>query len=126
MADRWPLTDEALAQELSAIGRAIVYPSTPMLVSAVRVRLAAGRPSWRRRLETFWAALQPAQRAVALAGLALVLLAASVLSLFPEARTTVAHWLGLRGISITSVPSAVPSPLPTLSPGPIGGGVDLG
>ncbi len=127
MAERWQPTDAELESALIDLGRRLEYPRTPLLARAVRERLAAAaRPSLKERLAALWETLRPAQRAFALAALAVVLLAGAVFSLFPDARTTVAHWLGLRGVVITNVPSPLPTPLRTLPPGPVGQRLNLG
>ena len=109
MAERRQLTDAELGQALADLGARVAYPPTPQLAQAVRARLVAA-PRPRRSL---WPVLVPSPRALAAGLLALVLLGGAVLALSPAARTTVAEWLGLRGISIEYVPAA---PTPAAAP----------
>ncbi len=115
------MTDPELEHELTELRSHLAYPATPQLARAVRTRLLAG-PARR----PFWETLQPVPRTLAFAAaLALVLVAGSLL-LFPDVRTAVAHWFGLRGVIITTVPSPLPSPAPTLPAGSLGERLHLG
>jgi len=120
MAEQSQMTDPELERELTELGSHLAYPATPQLARAVRTRLVA-RPARR----PFWETLQPMQRRLAFAAAVLIVLVASVL-LIPDARTAVARFFGLQGIVITSEPSPLPSPLPTLPPGPLGERLSLG
>jgi hypothetical protein len=101
-----------LEAALVDLGRHLAYPSTPDLAAHVRRGLAQ-RPVRRR---SFWAAIGPLQRRVAVAVLALVVaVAGAVLAISPEARTAVADRLGLRGVQIREIP-AVPTPPPAATP----------
>lgn len=119
MAERtWRPTEVELESSLRDLGARVAYPATPDVASAVpsavRSRLATAR-------RPFWAVLRPVARPLAFAALALALLAAGILAVFPEARDAVAERLGLRGVTIEHlpfVPSATPTPSPIPTPTP--------
>jgi len=97
---------------LSGLGAELYFPPTPDLRQAVRRRLApAPRPWWQSR----WA----------LAAAAALLLAAAAVLAIPQARDTVAGWLGLRGVTIQRQPGPLPTPTPR-PPGPLGERLQLG
>jgi hypothetical protein len=101
MADRRRrLSDEELEQALRDLGSRLDYPTTD-LTGPVRQRLQeapARSPLSRRVLFPLW-------RRAAVATLALVLLASTILGFSPAARSAVAGWLGLEGIVIVREPS---------------------
>ncbi len=106
----------ALEVALADLGHHMAYPSTPNVAERVRHEIAQ-RPGPRRslgtaRLRWWWQSFIPAQRRFAVALVALIALAATILAVSPEARTVVAERLGLRGVIIREIP-AVPTPLPT-------------
>jgi hypothetical protein len=105
---------------LADLGAALRFPPTPDLASAVTTRLeqapAAARARARPRRP--WLA---GWRRLAVAGLAVVLLAAGVLAASPGTREAVARRLGLRGIGVEL---GGPTP-PTVTTKP-GARLDLG
>jgi hypothetical protein len=124
MADRpaaW--SEPQLERALLDLGQHLEYPPTPDITGAVRRRLLQRKSMQpvgiRRRLQSletvrFWrwrVWSQPVRVAVA-ALLALVVLAATILAVSPEARTAVAERLGLRGVQISQIP-APPTPAAT-------------
>jgi hypothetical protein len=108
---------EALLVDL---GRRVDYPPTPLLSARVRARLVL-RPAKPRVL---WEGI-PVRRLALAAAVVLAILLGSGIAFIPGIRDTVAGWLGVRGIIITHVPSALPSvsPLPS---GPLGSALGLG
>jgi hypothetical protein len=95
---------EAALADLAADLR---FPPTPDLATAVAARLeegparaAAGRRGRRRPRARRWPAWLAGWRRLAVAGLAVVLLAAAVLAASPGTREAVARRLGLRGIGV--------------------------
>jgi len=91
---------EAALADLAADLR---FPPTPDLAAAVSARLEAGparAPAGRRSLARRWPAWLAGWRRLAVAGLAVVLLAAAVLAASPGTREAVARRLGLRGIGV--------------------------
>jgi hypothetical protein len=105
--------DDLLGARLVALGESLRYPPTPALAPAVRERLAvvrSRRAPWLRPL-----------LAVALAALVL----AALVLVIPPARTTVAHWLGIRGVEITPVQTLPPVSTATAAPSPSLAGSDL-
>jgi hypothetical protein len=110
-----------LESRLLDLGASVEFPATPPLAAVVRARLGEAPPlSLRTRL---WAAWRRP-----LLGAAIALAAAAVLVLaIPPARTTVAHWLGIRGVEITPVQTLPPIPSRTAAPPVIpGDGLSLG
>jgi hypothetical protein len=94
-----------LERQLRELGAEIAYPATPNLARAVRARI---RP-------------QPAGRRwrVALAAAAVLLIALAVsVALIPDARRTVAGFLGLPGFQIQKV-KVLPSPSPNCCARPV-------
>jgi hypothetical protein len=121
MADRLnQMPDAELEAVLSDLGRRIEYPPTPLLAASVRARLVLrpGRP------RSFWEAI-PARRLALAAVVILAILLGSGIAFVPGIRDTIADWLGVRGIFVSHVPSALPSvsPLPS---GPLGSTLGLG
>jgi len=87
-----------LERQLRELGGEIAFPRTPNLARAVRARIRP-QPAWRR-----WR--------VALAAAAVLLIAvAGAVALNPDARRTVAGYLGLPGFQIQKV-KVLPSPSP--------------
>jgi hypothetical protein len=87
-----------LERQLRELGGEIAYPRTPNLARAVRARIRP-RPAWRR-----WR--------VVLAAAAVVLIAAAgAIAINPDARRTVAGFLGLPGFQFQKV-KVLPSPSP--------------
>ena len=123
-------------QRLLDLGAALEFPPTPDLAAAVRTRLASTEPAvhglrlragaWRSAVWS-WLAAPRWQRRVAAVGLALVLALAVVLGIEPV-RTTVAHWLGIRGVQVVPVQTLPPVPTRTPPPtnAPPGASLNLG
>jgi hypothetical protein len=87
-----------LERQLRELGGEIAYPRTPNIARAVRARIRP-QPAWRR-----WR--------VVLAAAAVVLIAvAGAVAINPDARRTVAGYLGLPGFQIRKV-QVLPSPSP--------------
>src|SRR5829696_3205672 len=106
---------EAALADLAADLR---FPPTPDLAAAVSARLEAGparAPAGRRSLARRWPAWLAGWRRLAVAGLAVVLLAAAVLAASPGTREAVARRLGLRGIGVEL--GGPPPPTVTTVPG---------
>jgi hypothetical protein len=102
-----------LEQRLRELGADLGFPPTPPLVAAVRARLNA-RPDARvtRLLPPPWW-----RRRIAVAAMTVALALVLVLAI-PPARTTVAHWLGVRGVEIVPVQTLPPIPTATAQPSP--------
>lgn len=98
-------SDQHLAEALRALGSRVVYPPAPDLAARVRRELEANPTAPR---ETWWTPLFQRRKLVTLAA-TVILLAALVVAAIPDARTTVAGWLGLPGVTIIESP-AVESP----------------
>jgi hypothetical protein len=91
-----------LEQQLRALRAYLDYPSTPNLVIAVRTRLvAAPRRPW-------WSSVIVPRR-LALAAAAVLIVIGGLLAI-PQTRDTIAHWFGVKGVIINTVPSPLPSP----------------
>jgi hypothetical protein len=106
-----------LERALADLGAHLEFPATPDLAAAVASRLAeapapapAVRPAGPRRWRL------PGWRRLALAGLAVVVLAACVLVASPGTREAVARRLGLRGVAIR-IGGERPAPTVTTRPG---------
>ena len=102
-----------LERALADLGASLEFPSTPDLAAAVTARVEAGparSPARRRR----WPGLVGWRR-LAVAGLAVVLLAAAVLVASPGTREAVARRLGLRGVGVRI--GGPPPPTVTTTPG---------
>jgi hypothetical protein len=103
-----------LEAALADLGAELRFPATPDLAAAVTARLeqapapAPARARPRRPWLTGW-------RRLAVAGLAVVLLAAAVLAASPGTREAVARRLGLRGIGVEL--GGPPPPTVTTKPG---------
>jgi hypothetical protein len=128
------VSDRELEQALRDLGGHLDLPATPPLAArvAARLRAAPEGPALhpapaapRRRL----LAGRPLARRLAVAGLAVVLLAAAVLALSPASREAVANLLGLRGIKIQlggPPTSGTARATATTEPGGVGGSLGLG
>jgi hypothetical protein len=91
-----------LERQLRELGGEIAYPRTPNIARAVRARIRP-QPAWRS-----WRVL--------LAAAAVVLIAvAGAVAINPDARRTVAGYLGFPGFQIKKV-KVLPSPSPSPSP----------
>src|ERR687889_1181398 len=110
---------EAALADLAADLR---FPPTPDLAAAVTARLEEGpaRTPASRRSPARRRAWMAGWRRLALAGLAVLLLAAAVLAASPGTREAVARRLGLRGIGVR----VGGPPPPTVTPAP-GARLDL-
>jgi len=97
-----------LEQQLSRLGAELVWPATPNLAPAVRLRIRARRPWFENR----WA------MAAAAAILALAAIAA-----YPPSRDAIATWINVHTFFRTVPHLATPTPLP---PGPLGRRLGLG
>ncbi len=106
MAEQSPFVDRSrLEAALGEVGRHIVYPPTPSMERAVRVRLALDSPTrWK-----LWPKAPSLRFRFAFG--AMVVLAASLVGLVisPTARLAVAERLGLPGIRIFQSPRLEPS-----------------
>jgi hypothetical protein len=111
-----------LEAALADLGAALEFPPTPDLAAAVTARLerepAPGPAGTRPRPRRPWLA---GWRRLAVAGLAVVLLAAAVLVASPQTREAVARRLGLRGVGIE-----LGGPAPTTVTTTPGARLDLG
>jgi hypothetical protein len=108
VTERWESID--LERALGDLGHQVVYPPTPDLAGRVMARLEPppARPSWRERLF----ATRP-RFALAAVLVVILALASAGVAIWPQARTTVAERLGLRGVFIEQVPRlATPSTPP--------------
>jgi hypothetical protein len=114
MADPHRPRQPDLERALSDLGEHLRYPPTPDVARRVRARLAAG-PS-RRRFRIDWPSLVPSWRRLAFAALALLLIAATILTVSSDVRTAVAKRFGVHGIEIVFV-KETPTPVaPTATP----------
>jgi len=117
-----------LELRLLDLGARIDYPPTPPLAASVRQQLAAlpAAVPLRRRVAI---AVGTWRRRAAAATFAVALAVAVILAV-PPARTTVAHWLGIRGVEITPVrtlpPIATRTPRPPATPTVPGDSLGLG
>ena len=103
---------------LAELGASLQFPPTPDLATAVTARLEEGparAPARRRPPARRWPAWMAGWRRLAVAGLAVVLLAAAVLVASPGTREAVARRLGLRGIGVRV--GGPPPPTVTTTPG---------
>jgi hypothetical protein len=92
-----------LEQRLRELRPYLEYPATPNLVVAVRARLlAAPRRPW-------WSALAVPRR-LALAAAAVLIVIGGLLAV-PKTRDTIAHWFGVKGVIVNTVPSLPPGSL---------------
>lgn len=105
---RREFTDSEIERTLVEIGSRLDYPPTPLLAQSVRDRLLvrAAQPN------PLWIGYFPFQHRLALAAAVVLLLFGCLIALLPDVRSAVAERLGLRGITITYVPS-VATPTPT-------------
>lgn len=118
MSDLPRSSDDALERRLLDLGAHLEFPPTPALAAAVRGRL--GEPPPRARLWVAW------RRPLLGAAVALAAVVVLVLAI-PPVRTTVAHWLGIRGVEITPVQTLPPIPSTTPVPSAVlGDGLSLG
>jgi hypothetical protein len=123
------MTDRELERALVDLGAHLEHPATPPVAEAVTARLAeAPARAWTRRAGRagpVWPRRRPFPRPrwqrLALAGLAVVVLAATVLAASPATREAAARLLGLRGVRIV-LGGAPPS---TAAPSSTGTGAEL-
>ncbi len=95
--------ERALEQRLRDVRPDLAYPPTPNLVVAVRARLVtAPRRPW-------WSSLA-IPRPLALAAAAVLIVIGGLLAI-PQTRDTIAHWFGVRGVIVNTVPSLPAGPL---------------
>jgi hypothetical protein len=113
-----------IERALTDLGASLELPPTPDLAAAVSARLerapAPARPSPATRARR-WLGGLGGWRRLAVAGLAVLLLAAAVLVASPSTREAVARRLGLRGVGVEL--GGTPPPTVTTTPG---GRLDLG
>jgi hypothetical protein len=111
-----------LDRALTDLAASLEFPPTPDLAAAVSARLerAPARPAPAARARR-WLGGLGGWRRLAVAGLAVVLLAAAVLVASPGTREAVARRLGLRGVGVEL--GGPPPPTVTTTPG---GRLDLG
>ncbi len=108
------MVDETvLERQLRDLRPYLEYPPTPNLVLTIRTRLAAAP---RRRFALPFVI----PRRLALAAAAVLIVIGGLLAI-PGTRNTIAHWFGVKGLIVNTVPS-----VPSLSPGPLGGDLHLG
>lgn len=99
-------SDQHLADALRALGARVVYPPVPDMPARVRRELEASPTAPR---EPWWTPLL--RRKLATIAAAVLLLAALAVAAIPDARTTVAGWLSLPGVTIVESPKpAVENP----------------
>lgn len=119
------LSDSELERALKETGERIEYPVAPDVASYVAHRLREERPG-SRQLTLFGIPLGislgrsfSARWRVAASAVAVLLLACGVvLGVSPSARSSVAHWLGLKGIVIVREPSSANSTTPRAKTNP--------
>ena len=104
------MDDTQLAAALADLGRHVDFPPVPDVRARVLSRISAPRRM------PWWAALSGARYAPLLLTAAVVLIA--VLAFSPQARSTAADILRLRGVEIFRGPLPSPTPSPTRSAGP--------
>jgi hypothetical protein len=100
---------------LADLAVSLEFPPTPDLAAAVTARLDAGPERAPARLRRRWWPSLAGWRRLAVAGLAVVLLAAAVLVASPGTREAVARRLGLRGVGVRI--GGPPPPTVTTTPG---------
>lgn len=105
MTDRQTTPGEGqLEHDLRAVARALEYPPTPDIATQVGARVrGAPAPLHQRRVRF------SRSRWVAVAATIVLVLAAAT-ALIPPAREGIAERLGLRGVEIRLVPTALPTP----------------
>ena len=92
-----------LEQQLRGLRPYLDYPATPNLVAAVRARLVtAPRRPW-------WSSFAIPRRLALAAAVALLVIGG--LLAIPQTRDSIAHWFGVRGVIVNTVPSLPPGPL---------------
>lgn len=98
-----------LERRLLALGRELDYPPAPDLAAAVRARIDAGTTGPRdpRRAAT---ARPRAVRALVIAALIVLGLAATALAVSPAARDALRDLLDIGGVEIESTPKPAPAP----------------
>jgi hypothetical protein len=102
--------EKDLEQRLHDLRPYLAYPATPNLVLAVRARIVtAPRRPW-------WSSFAIPRR-LALAAAALLIVIGGLLAI-PQTRDTIAHWFGVKGVIVNTVPS--------LPAGPLGQSLGLG
>lgn len=95
--------EKALEQRLRGLRSYLDYPATPNLAAAVRTRLVtAPRRPW-------WSAFAVPRR-LALAAAAVLIVIGGLLAI-PQTRDTIAHWFGVKGVIVNTVPSLPAGPL---------------
>lgn len=108
------MTGPELEPALQRLSGQIEYPVTPDLAAGLHGRLAAlprpapARQPWRFR----------SLRVVAVVAAAILLVVGATLAAIPGARSTLAHWFGIPGVVVNTVPSP-----PSV---PLGSGLNLG
>jgi hypothetical protein len=108
------MAEQLLEARLVDLGANLAFPPTPALAGAVAAQIAASPVATRRQRPSGWWTRRPAVVAASV----LAALAVVVGGVTPV-RTTVAHWLGIRGIVIETVPrNPTPRPQPTTTPTP--------
>lgn len=108
------MTDADLERRLGDLAAHLAYPDTPQLAAAVRTRLESARRDRTERParpSTPWIAPW-LRRPMAMAA-AVVAIAGLLLAAVQPVRDTVAHWLGINGVTIQPIPTN-----PTLAPQP--------
>src|SRR5690349_23141454 len=93
----------ALERQLRDLGPYLQYPPTPNLVLTVRTRVAVAP---RRRF--LFPIVIP--RRLALAAAAVLIVIGGLLAI-PQTRNTIAHWFGVKGVIVNTVPSLPAGPL---------------
>jgi len=99
-----------MEEQLSRLGAELVWPPTPNIAPAVRLRIATHR---RQAPAARWA----------MAAAAAVVLSLAALAAYPPSRDAIAGWINLHTFFRTVPHLATPSPLP---PGPLGKRLGLG
>jgi hypothetical protein len=95
--------EKDLEQRLRELRPYLDYPPTPNLVVAVRARLVTvPRRPW-------WSSVAIPRR-LALAAAAVLIVIGGLLAI-PQTRDTIAHWFGVKGVIVNTVPSLPPGPL---------------
>lgn len=94
--------EKDLEQRLHDLRPYLEYPTTPNLVVAVRARLVAARRPW-------WSSFGIPRRLVLAAAAVLIVIGGLVA--IPQTRDTIAHWFGVKGVIVNTVPSLPPGPL---------------
>ena len=104
-----------LERALADLGASLQFPTTPDLAAAVTARVEEGPTRSPARPRRRWWPGLTGWRRLAVAGLAVILLAAAVLAASPGTREAVARRLGLRGVGVQI--GGPPPPTVTTTPG---------